>query len=298
MRVPASSVIGAASVSLNIPNSLGHYTETVPVFNLVPAEGEPARFGLEAAQDPVILDTALRSDGDYGVSVDVQNITELAQILSTQLTLWGQPTSPSHDSSRGWACLDEQEIDGETCVPPAERSQTPFLTLPTSCTGPLSTALSGVSWPLTEADGLTSDALENVYEFKRGLGEPLAALEGCEQIPFEPALSLYPVDQHEQAQSASERAEERAGHAPASAVAQASTPAGMNVRVTLPVEGQASGGEPGLALGESAVRSTTVTLPEGVQLNPSAANGLQACSEQQVGYRGPGTGARSALARG
>jgi hypothetical protein len=103
------------------------------------------------------------------------------------------------------------------------------------------------------------------YAFQNGLGEPLAGLEGCERVPFSPSLQVFPV-------------EEEQGAAPGAALSAASMPAGMNVTVRLPAEAQ--------GLGEAAVRDTTVALPGGVQLSPSGANGLQACSEAQVGFEG------------
>ncbi len=257
---PADSAIGVALVTLNLPNPpLGVFTEAVPVFNLVPAPGEPARFGLEDTKVPIILDTSVRTDGDYGVNVSIKNTTQLAQLLSSQVVLWGEPQNPAHDGSRGWACIRGKEVNGETCTPPGQRTSTPFLTLPTACLGGLDTQMNGQAW--------SGAITETGYAFQNGLGEPLASLEGCAAVPFDPSIAVQPVGEGE-------------GQAGAASVSSASTPTGLNVDVNLPAEAD--------GLGESAVRSTTVTLPAGVQLNPSAANGLQACSEAQIGYQGAG----------
>ena len=260
---PRTTVVGVAVVTLNLAVDGGVFTQAVPVFNLVPAPGEPARFGFEDAKVPVILDTSVRTDGDYGVNVSINNATQVGQLLNTRVTLWGQPDVKSHDNSRGWACIDGITVGGETCeaLGEGERSTIPFLTLPTSCTGPLSTQMSGEAW--------TGESLFSQFTFEKALGQPLERLEGCEAVPFSPSISVSPVDEGE-------------GQAPGAPVSTASTPTGMNVSVQLPQEAE--------GLGEGAVKDTTVTLPQGVQLDPSAANGLQACSESQVGFEGQASG--------
>jgi hypothetical protein len=268
-RCPPDSAIGVAAATVTVPNSAGYTTLTVPVFNLKPAYGEPARFGFVVARVPIILDASVRTDGDYGVTVSVSNATEAAQLLGAQVTFWGQPDAESHDHSRGWPCLDGyyKEVDPElheTCNPPTTRSTTPFLTLPTACGGPLVTLLEGSSW--------TGDQLSSAFTFQDETGQALPRLQGCQELPFNPSIDVTPVQ------------EDQAGAA-AQPTTSTSTPTGLNADVTVPQQGTLQAE----ALGDADVKSTSVTLPEGVLVNPSAANGLQACSEQQVGYLSAGS---------
>jgi hypothetical protein len=263
---PASTAIGVATVSINITRPYGYVNFAVPLFNLVPRPGEPARFGFEIYKVSVELDTSVRTGGDYGVTASVSNASQTGQLLGSQVTFWGVPGDPRHDASRGWACLlDGTYVNHEQpCTAPNPRSTVPFLMLPTSCTGQLSTAMQGDSW--------TGDEVTGEYTFQNGMGEALARLEGCSAVPFEPSIAVQPV---EEVQSEGRSLQATTG---------ADVPTGLDVGVKLPQQGTLQAG----SLGEADVRSATVTLPEGVQLNPSDANGLQACSEAQIGYQGPG----------
>jgi hypothetical protein len=264
---PAASTIGVATVTLLEPNRLGYITFPVPVFNLEPQPGEPARFGFDADEVPVILDTTVRTGSDYGVSVSVSDATEAAQVLGAQVTFWGTPGAPTHDNSRGWACLREgaENNTGQPCQTPNPHTTTPFLTLPTACTGTLNTSVAGDSWSGQE---LT----EQYVPFSDSLGQPISGLEKCSEVPFRPALDVQPEQPAEEGR-------------PQEHVTSASTPTGLNVDVKVNQQGTL-GNEGQLA--DADVRSTTVALPEGMLLNPGAANGLQACSETQIGYQGPG----------
>jgi hypothetical protein len=67
-------------------------------------------------------------------------------------------------------------------------------------------------------------------------------------------------------------------------VTQASSGTGATARIHVPQRGLTDPDR----LGSADLKKTVVSLPRGISLNPSAANGLQACSETQVGVIGSG----------
>jgi hypothetical protein len=244
------TVVGVARVTINEPDIIGEETRVVPMFNLEPSVGEPARFGfIPAGGVPVYLDTAVRTGGDYGVTVDVNNIIQVAGFIRSEVTFWGVPGDPRHEAQRGEACLLEaktEEAHGP-CMPLEAHKPPPLIEMPTSCTGPLETSVEADSW-VNEGSFVSSPATV-----------PLPALDGCNRLPFEPSISLTPDGQ--------------AG----------STPTGLAVTVHVP-QAVSLNGE---GLSEADVKNTTVALPEGVAINPAGADGLQACSEEGIALHSP-----------
>ncbi len=253
---PDASAIGVATVAITEPNNIGTGTRRVPVFNMVPAPGEPAQFGFEVERVQVILKTEVLTGEDYAVAVRTTETSQLAQVLSAQVTLWGEPGDQAHDASRGWACLVPWR-GAEPCAAPSasERPTKPFLRLPTSCE-PLTMTAEGLSWPTAAAPGGLP-----LHQPEPPTGESsfLAELQGCGSLPFSPSIEVSPE------------------------ASSANTPSGLGVDVKVP---QASSLQLH-SLAEADVRSTTVTLPQGVLLNPAAADGLLACSEAQIALHSP-----------
>jgi hypothetical protein len=253
-QCPPDSAVGVAEVSVNEPHATGVVEIPVPLFNLKPHVGEPARFGFNVTlgNAPVVIDTAVRTGDDYGVTVSVENITQNAAFLSSQVTVWGVPGDARHDSQRGWSCLlqasgfktQPHSTGGVgSCEGSGEAHPTPFLSLPTSCTGPLHSTVEGDSWN-------AAGSLQELAE------DQMPALDGCNRLPFAAQIKVAPDGQ------------------------QASTPTGLSVDVHVPQQEDLNG--EGLA--SSNVRDIKVLLPPGVSTNPSSADGLTACTEEEVGY--------------
>jgi hypothetical protein len=199
---------------------------------------------------PVFLDTAVRTGGDYGVTVNVVNISHQVEFLGSETTFWGVPGDARHNASRGEECLQAARASSygnntaHSCPGFEELSPPPLLSLPTSCGSPLQTTLEGDPW--VEPHDVVS--LQNT--------EPMPALDGCNRLPFAPQIKVSPDSQ------------------------QASKPTGLDVDVHVPQEGQLNG--EGLA--QSNIRGITVKLPAGVAINPSSGDGLEACSDALVGF--------------
>jgi hypothetical protein len=254
-QCPDDTAIGVASATIKF---FGQklFTLDVPLTNLVPNVGEPARFGFEIAGVFVYLETSVRTGGDYGVTVSVNNISQVSEFMGTQVTFWGVPGDPSHDRSRGPNCpMDGFGGNGGTCGEAVHQQHTltPFLTLPTSCEAPFKTSVLADSWKEPGSFQLGEYTLHDE-------AGPSLHLDGCNRLSFDPSISVAPDGQ--------------AG----------STPTGLTVGLHVPQD--ATLVPSGLA--ESDVRNTTVTLPEGVVLNPAAADGLESCLLGQIGLEQSG----------
>jgi hypothetical protein len=175
---PDEAAIGVASVTMS--GQLGFLRVPAPVFNLPPAEGEPARFGFMVSGNPVVIDTSVDPNDDSRIIASVRNTTQLVQLLSSTITFWGTPGDPRHDTSRGWACTYRLENVG-TCERPTSLTETPLLRMPVSCAGPLDFGAEAEPW---------NAPLGSVVDRKSFLTN---ALGGCNQVPFNPTVAAAPT---------------------------------------------------------------------------------------------------------
>ncbi len=254
---PSDTAIGVSVVTVAAKSTNLEETVVVPVFNLTPAQGEPARFGFEVLKNPAILDTAVRSGAgeDYGVTVSVNNITEVASFISATTSFWGVPGDPSHNSARSWGCLqsgDYHKSAGLECEPSNQAQPAAFMTMPTNCKEPYDPSLDGESWPKKPTPAGPAEVLKFgplTYNLADSSGNPLS-LTGCNQISFAPSFDAKPSSQ------------------------SASSPSGLDVNLNFDDEGLTSAN----GVAQSQLKDTTVTLPEGLTINPSSGRGLGGCT--------------------
>jgi hypothetical protein len=248
---PAESQVGVLTLTSSIsPNlNISHW----PLYNLEPPAGTTALLGFYVNTVPVTISAGVRSGGDYGITAVGANAQQSLNIIGVRGEVWGIPADPSHDTLRD-DCLSAAngQPTGKSCPSADAADPKAFFTLPTSCTGPVKTELRAIGWEggLDTASFLSHDNAEPP--------NPIGS-DGCNNVPFEPTLTARPTTN------------------------VADSPSGLDVDLHIPQDKLDDPGE----LAQAHLKDTTVTLPEGLVLNPASGNGLGACSPAQIGLTSP-----------
>jgi len=220
------------------------------VYNMVPPGGSPAELGFQVANVPVLIDVGVRTGSDYGLTGSLTELSAALPVTGSSLTLWGVPADRSHDMQR---CPEIHTTTGICDVgEPAREPHSagtppiPFLRLPTSCSGPQTISVKADSWQ--EPGRFVEQSFLSRDESGSTIG-----LDGCNRLDFSPLIDVQPDS------------------------LIADSPTGLDVDLSVPQSENPDG------LAEADLRTATVTLPPGMSVNPSAANGLAACTEAEIG---------------
>jgi hypothetical protein len=265
---PPAAAVGGAALQLAPGGAIEH----TPVFNVIPEKGYVAAFAFApdtVSRLTVVIRAKLRSSGDYGITAQAPLVPQNPQVQKAEfITLCGFGTKSSSKDHPGEPQKPGERARFEGCFEPTDAgaSEVPFLTNPTQCTEEASPGNLAPVAPTTFAriDSWQHPGATDAEEFPI-LADPAwksseavsPATTGCNQLEFDPSFEGRPTTN------------------------VADAPSGLKFHLHVP--------QPGLSepdgLGAAHLKDTTVVLPPGLVVNPSAANGLAACNSAQIGLK-------------
>ncbi len=245
-KCPVGSQIGTLELAIQIKPGFD-IASLVPLFNMLPSPDQTAVYGwalLPDASGEIVLSVG----PDYRVRARATDIFSIVEIVRQSLTVWGVPASEVHNAKRGsnFKC---QQFFTTHIVGEAGCGSGGFVDNENQVPY-LVNPTQCTGEPLqAELRGVTTWAGEELAPVTTDVGP----FTGCESLKFAPSIAVAPE------------------------LTQATSPTGYEVDLQVP---QSEGAE-GLATPD--LKDVVVKLPAGVVLSPSAANGLEACTEAQVG---------------
>jgi hypothetical protein len=217
-----------------------------PVYNLVPPPGVAARLGFQVpTTGSVQVDINLNESPPYNLVAITRDITQVNRFYGIDVTLWANPGASSHDNDRGLCGAEFSPETGKVNDLGDFLGITCATSIPPLAFFTLPRSCQGPLTTIFEADSWgNAHALASAQS---------PAMTGCERVGFGPRISSVPTDR------------------------AASSPTGLDFDLDITDERLTDPGEEAIA--DSDIKEAVVTLPEGVTVNPSQAEGLTTCSE-------------------
>jgi hypothetical protein len=261
-QCPMDSQVGVITVRANYGGDEENLLGTAPVFDMASrSPDETARFAFIApvADIPINIPIRVRTESDYGVTMTVTGIPEVIPLASADIRVWGYPASSLHDEERF-----PKGSPGNPAGCPGEATgacASGYGSNPHQSTLQIS--------PLTDnptvctGHSLTVKMDVTTYQDEANPAHAESSYDpttGCQDEAFEPVFN---------AALTSNRTDSAAG---------------------LELQMKASQFL-GFANSPSSLRSATLILPEGISINPDAADGQTACTDAQANFGDPGPAA-------
>jgi hypothetical protein len=252
---PAASQVGV--VALGFFKEQGTATPVrYPLYNIEPSGNQPAELGFSVS--PVIhvpMLFSVRSNGDYGLTSQLRNISAGNPVESAVVNIWGVPGAPSHDLARIGALGGGGECIGTQCPAPPV---TTFLTMPSACSPALTAGITADFWqrPAATLPGGTPNLADPNWT---SIQSPFVdGVTGCDQMSLGTAAGSPSLNVRPNGSSSS------------------GAPSGYDVNLVVPQEENPN------TLATPTLRNVSVTLPKGTVISASSAQSLGACTEAQI----------------
>jgi hypothetical protein len=252
---PISSQAGTITVRANYSSDPNYLLGVAPVYDMEPrSDEETARFAfiVPVLNVPISIPVAVRTGGDYGLRMTVSGITQTMPLASADITIWGFPAASENDNSRF--------PKGTVGTPAGCPQQASPECASNSGASPHSAGIAVE--PLTDNPStctqqpLTVTLDVQTYQDPENLSHAEAEYPpttGCEKQNFNPVFNAVLT------------------------TGEADAPSGLDMELKAPLfESKAAS--------PSNIRSATLTLPEGLSINPDAADGQSACTDAEANF--------------
>ncbi len=244
---PSSTQLGVVQMELYTAGTDQWFGASV--YNMVPPAGKVSDYAFNIPVVNVRTDVigGLRSASDDGLyfTIAVPSSVVPAELVHSALIFWGVPGDSAHAPDLAWSCVGTVDITDPQCTPPASGTSHDLSDTP-FLTLPSGCLPAGQVSTLTLTDS-TGDVAQATST------TPVAAT-GCTHVRFDPSITLTPT------------------------TTESDSPSGLSVDLHVPQDENPSD------LATSNLKTAAVILPPGMTLDPSAANGLSACSPGQFGF--------------
>jgi hypothetical protein len=254
---PVNSQAGLITIRADYEGDDEYLLGTAPVFDMVPQAVETARFSFIVPPPlgiPITIPVAVRTGDDYGLRFSVADITQQIPLRSVKFTLWGLPGLTTHNQDRF-----KKGSPGNPAGCPGLED--------TSCGGTNATVSINVK-PLINnpttcsGESLTTELDVQSYQepgVLRHATSEYPPVTGCERETFNPVLAASLT------------------------TGEADSASGLNLGFRVP---QTLGFTPS----PSQAKDVIVTLPEGLNINPDAADGQTKCTDAQARFNSEAPG--------